>query len=144
MLNTIVSTKKMFDNAVDCYAYIVEKNFKTSAIADAIKICPDLQAVIKQRNFIGAALETIVVPFTSSNKLAYCCLIGFGEAKSNGGVSAIERYRRAVGQLIKTVSAHNVKLVAVELVSPSKKISFEYLIEQTAITADIAHYHFDD
>ena len=70
MLNTIVSTKKMFDNAVDCYAYIVEKNFKTSAIADAIKICPDLHAVIKQRNFIGAALETIVVPFTSSNKLA--------------------------------------------------------------------------
>lgn len=144
MLNITISTKDMFANNVDCYAYIVEKNFKTSAIAEAIKFCPDLSAVIKQREFTGAALDSMVVPFMNNKKLAYCCLVGLGQAESKGGVSIIERYRRAVGQLIKTISTYNVTSVALALTAPSKTISLEYLIEQAAITCDLAHYHFDD
>jgi leucyl aminopeptidase len=145
MLSISVSTKKMLDNNVDSYAYIVEKDFKTSAIADDIKKAfPDLLAVIKQKKFTGSALETIAVPFMHNNKLVYCILVGMGETESKGGVNIIERYRRALGQLVKTVSACHAISVALELVSHSKKISLEYLTEQAAIVCDIAHYHFDD
>src|SRR5438552_2981308 len=145
MLSISVSTKKMLDNNVDCYTYIVATDFKSSAIADDIKkACPDLLAVIKQKKFTGSALETIAIPFMHNNKLVYCILVGMGEAESKGGVNIIERYRRALGQLVKTVSACHATSVALELVSPSKKISLEYLAQQAAIMCDIAHYHFDD
>jgi len=145
MITISVSTKNMLDNKVDCYAYIVEKDFKVSAIADDIKkACPELLAVIKQKKFVGTALDTVVVPFMHQGKLVYCCLIGFGEAEEKGGITVIERYRRAVGQLIKTVTSCNVTSVALELVSPTKKISLDYLAEQATITCCLAHYHFDD
>jgi len=145
MLSISVSTKQLLANNVDCYAYIVEKDFKTSAIADEIKkACPDLLAVIKQKKFVGAALDTVTVPFVHNGTLAYCILVGMGKAESTGGVNVIERYRRAVGQLVKTVNVCNGMSVALQLISPSKNISLDYVAEQAAITCNIAYYHFDD
>lgn len=145
MFTISVSTKKMLDNSVECYAYIVEKDFKSSVIADEIKkTCPQLLAAIKQKKFVGATLDTITVPFMRDNVLAYCVLVGLGEVESNGGVSIIERYRRAVGQLVKAVSACGATSVALELVSPSKKLSLEYVAKQATITSHLAYYFFDD
>ena len=145
MFNISVSTTNMLANNVDCYAYIVEKNFETTVIAEEIKkACPELLSVIKQKKFVGAALESIIVPFVNNNKLVYCCLIGLGEAESKSGIRVIERYRRAVGQLVKVVSGAGCTSVALELISPSKDISLEYLAEQVAIICNVAQYHFND
>ena len=54
MFNISLSTKNIITHTVDCYAYIVEKNFKTSVIDDELKKnCPDLLSVVKQKKFIA-------------------------------------------------------------------------------------------
>ena len=76
MLTISLSTENLLSQKVDCYAYIVEKNFDVKKLSDATKVCPDLAAVIKHRGFTGNLQEVISVPFSVEERLAFCIVVG--------------------------------------------------------------------
>src|SRR5260221_14134090 len=96
MLTISVSTENLLSQSVDCYAYIVEKNFDEKKLSEATKQCPGLANVIKHRGFNGSLQEVVSVPFTRDSKLAFCIVVGMGDQNIKG-VGVVECYRRAVG-----------------------------------------------
>jgi len=144
MINIESSTKDLLSQKVDCYAYIVEKDFDSTHLSNLLKnVSPDFAAIAKHRSFTGGAQEVISVPLVMDGRVAFCIVIGIGgESKS---VSAIERYRRALGQLVKEVRACKGTSVAVQaLAKLGVGASAFYMAEQTVITLQMAQYHFDD
>ncbi len=154
MLTISLSTENLLSQKVDCYAYIVEKNFDVKKLSDATKVCPDLAAVIKHRGFTGNLQEVISVPFSvedlpaeasaKAGRLAFCIVVGMGD-QSVKAVSVVERYRRALGQLVKEVRACKGKSLALhDAADLLGSIAHDYCAEQTVITLKTAQYHFDD
>jgi leucyl aminopeptidase len=155
MLTISVSTENLLSQKVDCYAYIVEKNFDAAQLDEATKsACPDLAAIIKHRGFTGSLQEVVSVPCTieglpveasaKTGRIAFCIVVGMGD-KSSKGVSAVERYRRALGQLVKEVRACKGKSLAFDCVpSLLSNVTHDYCAEQAVITLKTAQYHFDD
>jgi leucyl aminopeptidase len=144
MFTISVSTENLLSQNVDCYAYIVEKNFDVKKLDEAIKVCPELADVIKHRGFTGSLQEVVTVPFSHNNKLAFCIVVGMGDQNIKG-VSVVECYRRALGQLVKEVRACKGKSVALhESADLLGSVAHDYCAEQTVITVKTAQYHFDD
>jgi len=144
MFNISVSTENLLFQNVDCYAYVVEKNFDVVSLCASIKnICPDLELIIKHRNFTGSLQEAIMVPFCLQGRIAFCIVVGMGDTTVKG-VTVVERYRRALGQLVKEVRACKGKSVAFKLITEALAITQERCAEQTVITLKMAQYHFDD
>jgi len=144
MINISLSTKSILSNNAECYAYIVEKDFDATAISNALKnACPEFEAIIKQRKFTGSLQESLTVPLIIDGRIAFAIVVGMGnESKS---VSTIERYRRAIGQLVKEVRACKGTSVALQVLAKlGIGASAFYMAEQTVITLQMAHYRFDD
>jgi len=142
MVAISLSTENLLEQNTDCYAYIVEKDFDTSVLYEATKSgCSNLIAIIEQRKFVGNLQETISVPFSHNGRIAYCIIVGTGD-KSSKGINSTEKYRRALGQLIKEVRVCKSTSVAIAL-SVREETPF-YCIEQAVITLQMAQYYFDD
>jgi leucyl aminopeptidase len=146
MVTFSVSTDNVLSQNVDCYAYIVEKKFDLARLHDATSsACPDLAAVIKQRSFTGSLQEVVAVPFSIESRVAYCIVVGMGDDESSKGISAVERYRRALGQLAKEVRSCRGKSVALDCAADLlANATYEYCAEQIVITLKTAQYHFND
>jgi leucyl aminopeptidase len=144
MVNITLSNKDLLAHNADCYAYIVDKDFDIKNISDSFKnACPELAAIAKHRKFTGNLQEALTVPLNIDGRIAFGIIVGMG--KEMKSVSTIERYRRAVGQIVKEVQANKGTSVALH-------VSFDlvpnatpfYFTEQTVIILQLAQYHFDD
>jgi leucyl aminopeptidase len=144
MINISLSTNGLLSQKVDCYAYIVEKDFDIVQLSKALeKVCPDFAAIIAQRAFVGNVQEVISIPCSFEGRIAFVIVVGIGEHSKS--VSAVERYRRAVGQLVKEVRACKGASVALQtLAKLGVGASAFYMAEQTVIALQMAQYHFDD
>lgn len=144
MMNIVFSSKDILSHNVSCYGYIVEKDFNTDSLSTILNaVCPDFAAIVKQRIFTGNLQETLTIPLNINGRISFAIIVGMG--KESKSVSAMERYRRALGQLVKEVSA--CKGTSVALCALGKfgiGASAFYMAEQTVITMEIASYHFDD
>lgn len=145
MITFSLSTKDLLSQKADCYAYIVEKDFDVTHFSKMLKdVCPDFAAIAKQRSFVGNVQETISVPFSTNGRIAFLIVVGIG-GKESKSISAIERYRRALGQLVKEVSACKGTSVALHVLAKlGVGASAFYMAEQTVIALQMAQYHFDD
>ncbi len=144
MLTISVSAENLLSQHVDCYAYVVEKNFDVAKLHEATKVCPELGDVIKHRGFSGSLQEIVSVPFSHNNKLAFCIVVGMGDQNIKG-VGVVECYRRAVGQLVKEVRACKGASVAFHCDADLLgSVAHEYAAEQAVIALKLAEYHFDD
>lgn len=145
MFTTSLSTAKLLSHTVDCYAYILEKDFNPSQLANITQdIFPDLVSILKKQKFTGNTLETVTVPFVINGRVAYCIVVGLGALDAKG-ISLVERYRRAIGQIVKQARAYNCTTLAYELLlAKTCNVTPEYLAKQTVITLKTADYHFDD
>ncbi|HEX4069008.1 MAG TPA: leucyl aminopeptidase [Candidatus Babeliales bacterium] len=144
MLTISVSTENLLSQNVDCYAYIVEKNFDQKKLSEVTKVCPELTDVIKHRGFTGSLQEIVNVPFLYDGRLAFCIVIGMGDQNIKG-VGIVECYRRAIGQLVKEVRACKGKSLAFHCDADLLgSVSNEYCAEQATIICKLAEYHFDD
>jgi leucyl aminopeptidase len=149
MLTISVSTENLLSQNVDCYAYIVEKKFDVAQLKASIKgACPDIEdifkEVMKHRGFTGSLQDVVSVPFSCEGKIAYLIVVGMGD-NSAKGVSTVERYRRALGQLAKEIRACKGTSVALSCATNLLgDVTHEYCAEQTVITLKTAEYHFDD
>lgn len=144
MVNISLSTKDLLLNNADCYAYIVEKDFDSAIISNSFKkACPDFAAIAQQRKFTGNLQEALTVPLNIDGRIAFGIVVGIG--KESKSVSTIERYRRALGQLVKEVRACKGTSVALYVVAKlGIDASAFYMAEQTVITLQMAQYHFND
>jgi len=146
MLTIALSTENILSQKVDCYAYIVEKNFDITQLQNLTKdLCPDLGAIIKYRGFAGGLQETVSTMCMIENRVAFCIIVGMGDNKIKG-VDKVERYRRALGQVMKEAYVCKAKSLALDCMSAATSLdkSPEYIAEQTAIILKLAAYHFDD
>ncbi|HLC07241.1 MAG TPA: leucyl aminopeptidase [Candidatus Babeliales bacterium] len=145
MVNVSLATKDLLSQNVDCYAFIVEKDFDITYLSNTLKdVSPDFAAIVKQRKFVGNLQETIAVPVILDGRVAFCIVVGIG-GKESKSVSAIERYRRALGQLVKEVRACKGASVALQVLAKlGINASAFYMAEQTVIALQMAQYHFDD
>lgn len=144
MTNIIFSGKDILSHNTDCYGYIVEKDFNNGLLGKTLEnVCPDFAAIVKQRKFTGNLQEVLTIPFNIGGRIAFGILVGMG--KESKSVSAIEHYRRALGQLAKEVGACKGTSLAFSLPDNllQKQTPF-YLAEQTIIALQLAQYHFDD
>ena len=144
MVNISLSTKDILAHNADCYAYIVDKDFDVQKISNSFKnACPELASIAKHRKFTGNLQEALTVPLHIDGRIAFGILVGMGkELKS---LSTIERYRRAVGQLVKEVQACKGTSVVLHLsFDLVPKTTAFYFAEQTVITLRLGQYHFDD
>ncbi len=144
MINISLSTKDLLAHNVDCYAYIVEKDFDIAAISNAFKkTCPEFAAIVKQRKFTGSLQESLTVPLIIDARVAFGIVVGVGDESKS--VSPIERYRRALGQLVKEIRACKGTSVALHVLAKlGIGASPFYMAEQTVITLQMAQYRFDD
>lgn len=146
MFTISLSTKPLLSHVVDCYAYVLEKDFNDSQLEQITKnIFPDLIPILKKRKFTGNTLETVTVPFTIEGRIAFCIVVGLGSMQEGKGVSVVERYRRAIGQIVRQAQACNATTIAYDLLlAPACGVTPEYLAEQTVIALKRADYHFDE
>src|SRR5689334_17346238 len=116
MINISISTENLLSHNVDCYAYIVEKDFDNELLSKTLeKFCPDFSAIVKQRKFTGNLQEVLTVPLNLEGHIAFGIIVGMG--KESKSISAIERYRRAIGQLVKEVRACKGTSVALQVLA---------------------------
>lgn len=144
MIAKTISDKKLFDQSVDCYGIFVdESQIKTVGSLLDETCFSSATALLKKRNFSGKALESLLIPvsFGKKNTIAHVILVGLGKKES----ATIENYRRAVGKMVRAAS--DIKAESLALSIGSEKffgVSFDYLVQQTAIIAEVAAYHFND
>ena len=155
MFTISLSTENLLSHNVDCYAYIVEKNFDVTQLHDSLKnVSPDLPAIIKHRKFVGSLEQSIAVPFShnglsaeasaKAGRIAFCIIVGMGDNTSKG-VNVVERYRRALGTVAKEVRSCKGTSFAIGLTSAHAcNVTARYLAEQTVIVCKKAQYHFDE
>jgi len=145
MVSITLSTNDLLSQNVDCYAYIVEKNFDIVPLHNTVKnMCPDLSAILKQRSFIGSLEQVISIPVAHDGRIAFIIVVGMGDKESKG-VSVVERYRRAIGQLVREARACKATSLAIALASAQAcGVTAHYLAEQTVIVLKKAQYHFND
>ena len=146
MFTITLSTKDLLSQKVDCYALIVEKNFDVQTLPEAVKSAyPNLAAIIKQRKFVGSLEQSIAVPFSHDDRIVFCIFVGMGDDTSKG-VNVVERYRRAVGTVVKEARGCKAASLAIGLTAAQAacKVTDQYLAEQTVIVLKKAQYHFDE
>lgn len=144
MMNVSFSSENLLSHNADCYGYIVEKDFDNGLVTKILeKSCPDIAAIIQQRKFTGNAQESLIIPLNINGAIAWGIIVGIG--KESKSITAIERYRRAVGQLVKEVRACKGTSVVLQVAAKlGIGASAFYMAEQTVIALEMAQYHFDD
>ncbi|HSC24870.1 MAG TPA: leucyl aminopeptidase [Candidatus Babeliales bacterium] len=145
MLNISSSTQNLLSQKVDCYAYIVEKDFDVSQLVNLAKNhCSNLAAVIKHCQFTGNLQEVLSIPYSTEGRIVHCIIVGIG-SKELKGINIVERYRRALGQLVKEVRICKGTSIAFDCnIASLLNVSHRYLAEQITIAFNMAQYSFDD
>lgn len=142
---TTVVTTAATATTTDALAIFVEQNFSFSTLASlAAAYQPMLEKALEKQKFIGKANSMAVVTgFTNGNAI-HLVFIGLGEKKGQTPLS-LDRYRRALGSLARTVEARKDSSVA--LVLPRAElfgIDVQEVARQTTLLLHMAFYHFDE
>jgi len=148
-IHITVTDKDILAHKVDCYGYFVSHN------ALAGKKLPadlkhfqdthysDLSAWLTATKFKASALETRTLSLMIDGKLATVVFVGLGSTQDK--THHIERYRRALGKMVRAAKQQSAESLAFALPDAALfEVETEYLAEQTAIIADMANYYFGD
>lgn len=144
MINIIVSDKKIAEQKVSAYGFVVEQGDLPAALQSFAKsmspeILPDL---LKQTSFTGKKLEVAVFPFVAHKKMAHLIVVGLGKKEK---AIDVETYRRAIATMVRKAQHAKCTSLAIEL--PSAKlfgVDAEFLAKQTAVIAEVTNYHFNE
>jgi leucyl aminopeptidase len=143
MVTVDVSSKKLFEQKVACYGFLLTQDFGKKDVVELAKEYPDLHALLKKKNFTGKLLQEVTIPMRIHGEIAYVVLVGMGAMKDK--YIDIEHYRRALGKVLRT--ATNLKCETVALTLPAANLfgaDLHYLAEQTATIIQMAAYYFDE
>jgi leucyl aminopeptidase len=123
------------------YGFIVSEENVLANAQDALAWYPHLSEVMAARGFTGKSGQVFVVPTMVNTQERELLFVGIGSGKQ--GNLPVERYRRAVGTLIRHAAA--LKVSSLTIVIPHAAlfgISEADLLTQTIVTARMAAFHF--
>lgn len=146
MVTIQVSDKPLLQHKSTCFGIMLEQNFTFSkelkALAD--KVYPQLEGLMEEREFTGALLSSLVIPFVQNGQPVNLIIVGVGKADDKG-IIPLEQYRRALGKLVRVVEDLKADSVAIQLPAPAGfGITAATLADSTASMLHIAEYHFDE
>lgn len=104
---------------------------------------PGLTRLLADQNFFGKLGSMAVLPHVDETGVSYYIFVGLGSRVNK--IIPIENYRRALGSIIRYIA--HLKSVELVLFVPNSDlfgVDDYYLSSQTAVIADMAHYHFDE
>ena len=136
-----ISKDSLWDLKSDAAVVFIKEDEKLQK--DIKDLVPNIEQLIKDRDFSGKAKTLVYLPVANSKTFKYLILVGLGKAK-NGKLN-IESYRRSLGSLINSLSSYSVKSISLSLPKVSDfKCDTEYLAQQTATILSMAIYTFDE
>jgi leucyl aminopeptidase len=122
-------------------AFVTDAEPTNTTVAALAKLfTPKLADLMKEAVFTGKAGSQRVLTLATEKSVATLLIMGVASKKQD-----TEVYRRAVGKAIKTMQSR--KLSTATLLLPDAdlfKTDAEWLIQETALTAAMAEFHFDD
>jgi len=131
----------------DCYAFILPKKFTLSpAIKSFARAwCPDFEQLVRGEGFEGQKGQVRSFPVvTEEGTLIHVICAGVGEAAGRG-VLDVERYRGAVGRIVKR--AEELKCASVALALPAARLfgaTSDCLVREAAMVSNLAVYRLND
>ncbi len=149
MITINVSSKKLIDQAVDCYAFRFEQDFSYTRFSTDLKdferdIYPDLKVWLQKSDFTGKKYEMRVLPVIVNEKLIHGIFIGMGK-RDTKKVIPIEQYRRALAHTVRKAIQHKCETIALQLPSASLfGVTTHYLAQQTALILNMTNYRFSE
>lgn len=146
MVNISLTTKHLLDQKADCIAFFVEENFKFSKNLSECADCffPHLKKFMKERDFTGKALSSLLVPICLEDGTTNLIFLGLGKPSQGKKKIETENFRRAMGVAVRIAERNNYSSLALEL--PPRAlfgVSVEYLAKQAATIFHMASYKFD-
>lgn len=143
MVTHTINSKPLLTHEADAYVLFVPENFAwTGHLKTVAKdYIPDLEELIKRYEFTGKAESSFVVHMSKGKETKCLILLGIGKKDDKN----IEKYRRALGSLVRLAEQYQCKKLAVELPSASFfGVTDEQLGQETAVITLMAQYYFDE
>ncbi len=146
MITITLSNKQLHENKAQGYGVLCEQDAVLSnPVAMALEtFYKPLKSSIEERKFKGASGAQLVVSGDNKGKNVYLMFYGLGKLAGLPLEEKIERFRRAVGSLMR--SAESLGIAEVALTFPHHEkfdVSAFTLGSEIASIAEIATYHFD-
>lgn len=147
MVTLQVADKKIHDLKVDGYVIFCPSNeavFDMVEVKELTSFYAPLKTLIEKRKFTGKAGSSLVLAGADGNRHVMVMLFGLG-SHAKPAHERMENYRRAVGSMIR--AAESAKLARLAVALPDEHwfdVDAFTLAKETAITADMASYHFGE
>jgi len=147
VININLTTKKLLDQEADCLVVFVPEDFSfTKELSECAEyFFPGLKQFMKERDFTGKVLSTLLVPVSlEEGGVTSLLFVGLGKPARGKKKIDVEMFRRALGVVVRIAEAH--KFASIVLDSACKMLfgaTTEYAAEQIAIIVPMANYKFD-
>jgi leucyl aminopeptidase len=144
-MRIVVSDKRVNEHQIDCIAIVVEQDFVFSEQLQAIarSYLPDLQAILMHRTFTGKEGSVVVLTGRKDDHIVELVFVGVGSAQA--GSIPLERYRRALGRIIRSIESRTCKTLLLGVIDAAQcGVSAAVVAQETAIVLHMAAYHFDE
>lgn len=145
MITIHLSTKDLFEISSSGYVILLPEGFtfegRLAALAQ--QFFPELKALFKERGFTGKAGSSLVLHASKGKDILHVMFVGVG--KPTGKHHDIEKFRRALGTVVRTAHAHAVGSLALEMPPASIfGMTPHELLQQTVTICHMADYQFDE
>lgn len=144
-MRIIVSNQKVHEHQIDCIAVVVQEDFvfseQLAILADAY--LPEMHAILTHRSFTGKAGSVAVLTGHSGDHIIELVVVGIGSPVA--GVIPVEKYRRALGRVIRSMESRSCKALLLSVPDAAlfgmQQAAFA---KETAVALHMASYHFDE
>ena len=143
MTNYVASDKKIFTQDVQAYAFLMQEGDDLCALYPQIEkdFFPHFNKLLKEKKFTGAKGQTLVIPCSVKNSIAYLICVGIGKTADKNG---LEIFRNACATVIRTCQAQKIASVACAMPAfTAYPVSVEKMGEIFSSVCEMAHYKFD-
>jgi leucyl aminopeptidase len=146
MLPIQISLRPFLEHEASCYAAIIDQGSLDTVLNKHFMTveCDFIKAVAQEKKFVGNVGQILSVPMMWNKKLTTVVLVGIGK-KSERSPIDIEKFRRAIGTIIRVAEDSKFSTVAIVLPNGDLFEASPYVVaEQAAIIVEMAGYHFDE
>lgn len=144
-MRVILSNKAVHEHQIDALAVVLEEGFNASSrsLAAAQHYLPEVYAILNHRKFTGKEGSVVVLPGTHDGRVVELVFVGVG--KRNDQAISVERYRRALGRIIRNLESRDCKGLLLSVPEASLfGLDKTVFAKETALSLHMAAYHFDE
>jgi len=143
-MRIVVSDKRVHEHKIDSIAVVLEQDFLFSEQLQVIAqtYLPDLQALLAHRTFTGKEGSALLLTGRKDDHIVELVFIGMGPVQADG--MSLERYRRALGRVIRSMETRRCETVLLYVPDAAQcGVDSTLFAQETALALHMAAYHFD-